>query len=205
MKAREKKTVDLTVMGVLVAVIFLLTYMPLKVGPIEMTLRMIPVVLGGILLGPLQGAILGGFFGLTSFFECFGLLGMPLSAFGSFMVGLDPALTAVMCFVPRIIMGFCAALIFKAFKEKNVAAHAVANISGALLNTVLFTGLLLLLFWSNPAFIAKMQEWGLDTSNLGLFVVAFVGLNGLIEALVCVFIGTAISKGVSKAVKVGEQ
>ncbi|MBQ9544836.1 MAG: ECF transporter S component [Clostridia bacterium] len=204
MKAKDKKTLDLTVMGVLVAVIFLLTYMPLKIGPIEMTLRMIPVVLGGILLGPVQGAILGGFFGLTSFFECFGLLGMPLSAFGSFMVGLDPVLTALMCFVPRIIMGFCAALIFRAFKQKSVVAHGVANVSGAVLNTVLFTGLLLILFWNNPAFIAKMQEWGLDTSNLGVFVVAFVGLNGLIEALVCVFLGTAISKNVSKAVKMGD-
>ena len=204
MKAREKKTVDLTVMGVLVAVIFMLTYMPFKLGAIEMTFRMIPVVLGGILLGPVQGAILGGFFGLTSFFECFGLLGMPLSAFGSFMVGLNPALTAVMCFAPRIIMGFCSALIYRSFGDKNVAAHAVANISGALLNTVLFTGLLLVLFWRNPDFIEKMQSWGLDTSNIGIFVVAFVGLNGLIEALVCVFIGTAVSKGVCKAVKMGD-
>lgn len=205
MKAREKKTLDLTVMGVLVAVIFLLTYMPLKVGAIEMTLRMIPVVLGGILLGPVQGAILGGFFGLTSFFECFGFLGMPLSAFGSFMAGLDPVLTAVMCFVPRIIMGFCAAMIFRAFKTKSVVAHGAANLSGALLNTVLFTGLLLVLFWGNPAFTEKMQSWGLDTSNVGIFVVAFVGLNGLIEALVCVFLGTAVSKGVSKAVKMGDR
>jgi len=202
----KNHTRNLTVIAVLFAVIMILTYMPMKVGPIEMTLRMIPVVLGGILLGPVAGAVLGGFFGLTSFFECFGLLGMPLSAFGSFMVGLDPVLTAVMCFVPRILMGLLAALIYKGLRKTNdTLALGVSNISGAILNTLFFMTALVLLFWNNPAFIEKMNSWGLDTSNLGLFTVAFVGVNGVVEAAVCAFLGTAVSKGVKKAVKFGDK
>ena len=199
-KTKRNHTRNLAVTALLFAVIVILTYMQMKIGVIEMTLRMIPVVLGGILLGPAYGALLGGFFGLTSFFECYGILGMPLSSFGMFMVGLDPYLTAVMCFVPRIIMGFLSALLYKGIAGKNrYAAHAVANVSGAVLNTVLFMSALILLFWKNPAFIAQMNGWGLATDNLWLFIVAFVGINGVVEAAVCAFLGTAVSVGVEKA------
>lgn len=199
----NKKTITLVQTALLTAVTILLAYMPMKVGAIEMTLRMIPVVLGGIIMGPWIGAFLGGIFGLTSLFECLGILGIPLSAFGSLIIGISPLRTIITVFVPRILMGFLSALIFRAIfkleKNKHWFSYLVSNISGALLNTVLFTSATLLLFSGNTEFTSTMSVWGIQTGNVWLFVVAFVGLNGIIEAAVCAFAGTAISKGVFTA------
>lgn len=60
---------------------------------------------------------------------------------------------------------------------------------GALFNTILFTGSLLLLFWHTD-FIQGLAAG----QNILAFVVGFVGLNGLVEALVCFVVSSAVSK-----------
>lgn len=196
-RKEENKVLYLVQLALLAAIIVILSVLPLRIGTIEMSLCMIPVVLGGIVMGPLAGSILGGFWGLCSYLQCFGLL-CP-SAFGAFVVGINPFYTAVMCFIPRIIVGFLSALIFKVLFKKDktrLLSYLAANLSGAVLNTVLFVGACILLFFGNAEFISQMQERGLNTDSVWLFVVGFVALNGVIEAVVCSTLGTAVSKGV---------
>ena len=204
MASTSLETRKLSQIGLLAALVILLGYMPMKVGAIEMTLMMIPVAFGAVIIGPLAGGILGGVFGLISFLQCFGILGFPPSAFGSFVFGLNPLGTIFMCFVPRIIMGVAVGWIFIGLEKVDKThffSYFVANISGALLNTLLFMGSLVAIFWNNQEFIAQMNEWGLATENLGAFLVAFVGLNGIVEAAVCAVLGTSVSKGVNTALK----
>ncbi|MBQ7160995.1 MAG: ECF transporter S component [Clostridia bacterium] len=199
-----KRTRKLTQLGLLAALVILFGYLPLKIGAIEMTLMMIPVTLGAILVGPLTGGILGGLFGLISFLQCFGALGFPASTFGNFVFGLNPAATVFMCFVPRILMGAAVGWIFRGLEKidkTHFISYLVSNVSGALLNTVLFMGSLIIFFWHDAAFLAQMNEWGLSTDKLGAFLVAFVGVNGIVEAAVCAVVGTAVSKGVNVAMK----
>ena len=71
----NQKTVRLSRLALFSALILLLNYTPLgyiRVFALEITLIIIPVTLGAMLLGPADGAILGGVFGLTSFATCFG-------------------------------------------------------------------------------------------------------------------------------------
>ena len=66
----NQKTVRLSRLALFSALILLLNYTPLgyiRVFALEITLIIIPVTLGAMLLGPADGAILGGVFGLTSF------------------------------------------------------------------------------------------------------------------------------------------
>ena len=200
----SQRTKRLAQLGLLAALVIVFGYLPLKFGTIEMTLMMIPVVLGAIMLGPLAGGILGGVFGLVSFLQCFGVMGLPFSVFGDFVFGINPAATVFMCFVPRILMGVCVGWIFRAlFKvdKTKILSYVAANLAGAVLNTVFFIGALLIFFWHDDAFITQMNAWGLSTEKLGAFLVAFVGVNGLVEAIVCAVLGTAISKGVHSALK----
>lgn len=199
-KKKKSNVFYLVELALLFAIIIVLTMLPIKIGTIEMSLCMIPVVLGGVVMGPAAGAILGGFFGLCSFSQCFGLLAP--SAFGAFILGISPVLTAIICFVPRIIMGYLSALIFKTLYSKGkvrIISYIAANLSGAVLNTVLFTGAVVLFFFGNEKFVAQMQTWGLNTNSVWVFVAAFVALNGIIEAIVCSTLGTAVSKGVHTA------
>ena len=73
---KRNKTLQLTRLGILSAIIIIMAFTPLgylKIGPLSITFLTVPVILGAMLLGPLNGAILGAVFGLTSFAQCFGL------------------------------------------------------------------------------------------------------------------------------------
>jgi len=203
-----KKSFDvkkLTRLALFCALVFLCAYIKIQVGLLEATVCMVPVAIGAILLGPAAGALLGAVFGLVSFLQCFaGVMALPPSVFGQFMVSLNPFLTAVMCFVPRILMGFCVGWIYRGLRKvdkKGIAAHTVANLSSAFLNTLFFMVALIALFWSNADFTAKMTEWGVDTSSIFVFFFVFVGWNALIELLVSGIIGSTISYRVENVLK----
>lgn len=201
MSKTSEKTLRLVQMGVLTAIMIIFAFTPigyLKVGAIEITFMTIPVAVGAMLLGPVCGAILGGIFGITSFIQCFGM-----SAFGVFMLGLNPVLTFLVCFIPRVLCGWCGGLIFKALRsidKTKMISYAVSSLSVAVLNTVFFMGSIILLFWQNDTFIGQMNEWGMATDTIWAFLVAFVGLNGVVEAAVSFVAGAAIAKVLAKFV-----
>ncbi len=184
-------------LAVLVAIIALLTFTPigyLKAGVVEITFLQIPVVIGAIFLGPKAGAFLGGIFGLTSFLQCVGVGAVP-SPFGAALLSVNPYLTAVLCIVPRILMGLLAGLIFRSFPKQKTAmrhvSYAVSSLSGALLNTLFFmTGLILL--FGRTEYILNMQ----GGKSVLAFLAGLVGVNGLIEAAACLVIGTALCEGI---------
>ena len=72
MKQRKANTRRLTQLALLLALVLIMSYTPLgylPVGPLTLSLLTIPVAIGAMLLGPAAGAVLGGAFGLTSFFN----------------------------------------------------------------------------------------------------------------------------------------
>ena len=73
--------------AVLTAIVVLMAFTPLgylRVGLVSITFLVIPVVIGGIVLGPVRGGFLGAVFGATSFIQCFGM-----DAFGTALLALD--------------------------------------------------------------------------------------------------------------------
>ena len=88
MKHRLHDVRYLVQLAVLTALLLLLEITGLgyiKTPVLEFTVMQVPVILGAIILGPGAGALLGGVFGLTSFWECFGksAFGMQASAVAS--------------------------------------------------------------------------------------------------------------------------
>ena len=188
--------------AILAAIIVILSFTPLgylKVGTIEITFIIIPVAVGAVVLGPVGGAVLGGVFGITSFIQCF-----TGSLFGGFLLGLNPVLTFVTCLIPRVLCGCLAGLLFKALAKKGkdgMLPYAAAGVATPLLNTLFFILSIVLFFWKNEAFISQMGSWGITTDNVWVFFIAFVGLNGLVEAIVGAIVGSAVSKGVMSFLK----
>ena len=86
----------------------------LKLGPLELTLIMVPVIIGAVTLGPAAGAFLGLVFGASSFIQCF-----SLSAFGAILISISVFKTLVVCVVPRVLAGWLTGLIFNAVTKKN--------------------------------------------------------------------------------------
>ena len=195
MKTRKQKNLLLVELAVFSAIIILMAFTPLgylQIGVVKMTLIMIPVAVGAITIGPAAGAFLGLVFGVTSFAQCFGL-----DAFGTALMAINPIYTFIMCIVPRALMGYLCGLIFKAVKKLNKStAYIAASVSGAVLNTVFFVGLLML-FFGRSDYIEGLR----GTAGLWTFLAAFVGLNGLIEIVVCSIVGAPAAAAIDTAVK----
>ena len=187
-----KNTKVLVTYASLTAIIFIMGFTPLgylKVGFVEITFLTIPVIVGAILLGKSAGAFLGGIFGLTSYIQCFGM-----SAFGAALLSVNWFYMLILCLVPRILMGFLCGLVFS--KVKGSCRFLAASISAPLLNTVLFTSFMILLF-RNSDYISNLVST-IGGNSLIKFAVAFVGINGLIEAVICAFVGSVVSAAVFK-------
>ena len=184
------RTVKMVLLAILAAIMLILAFTPLgylKVGIVEISFMMVPVAVGAIVLGPAAGAILGAVFGITSFIQA-----LSTSPFGAMLISINPFYTFILCMVPRILMGWLAGLIFQGlyrYENTKIISYGAASLSAALLNTLLFM-VFLILFFGNTDYIKNLQ------GNLSIiaFAVAFVGINGLVEAIATTILGGAIAR-----------
>lgn len=192
----KKKILTLTENAMLAAIVVLMAFTPigyLQLGLVKMTFIMIPVAVGAITLGEKSGAFLGLVFGITSFVQCFGL-----DIFGTTLMSINPIYTFIMCLIPRVLMGHLCGLVYKALARfKKGVAVVVASLSAPIFNTVFFMTLLML-FFGNSDYIMSMRA---GTENLWAFLVAFVGLNGIMEVVTTVLIAPPVALAVEKATK----
>ena len=193
---KNKHLLAMVKLAMLVALLMIFCFTPigfLKIGIVEITFNMIPVVIGAIVIGPAAGAFLGALFGAASFWQCFGQ-----STFGTLLFGVNPLFTVLICFVPRILAGLLPGLIFRAMTKKkdNITAYFVSAAVGSLTNTVLFVGGFCLLF--------KDTMLGMASDN-GLSPLAFIATAFLLNAAVELVANTAIVAAVSKAVTKAEK
>lgn len=185
-------------LALMVAIIFIMAFTPLgylRTPGLSITFLTVPVAVGAMILGPKGGAVCGLAFGITSLMQCFGT-----SAFGAMLLSINPFGTAFTCIVPRVLEGLLCGLIFKAVraKKKNLA-YFIGGLSCPVLNTILYMSSLVLFFY-NTDYIQGFVET-LGVSNPLTFVVAFVGAQGAIEAIVCTIVAAAIARALAAALK----
>lgn len=197
---RRSRTLFLTQFSLLLAIEAIVCFTPLgslPIGPLVATLSHIPVIVTAITLGLGAGALMGFFFGLFSFIvwtfstpnPLLAFLFTPVYAPGNFW-------SIVICFLPRILIGAVTALVFGALqkllekhgKEKlDFLSYTVSALCGALTNTALVCGI------GYFAFVKELGEaFGGDiVKNVFTFIIAFAGVNGLLEialAIVCAYV-----------------
>lgn len=163
------------------------------VGPLYMSFLTVPIAVGAMTMGPAAGAILGAVFGLVSFKDALSGLGMT----GVFFQ-ISPLNTFVLCVVMRVLMGFCVGLIFKALRlidRKGGWSYFIGALSAPLLNTLFFMGYIVAVFYQTEYIQGLVSTKG--ASNPLMFVVLLVGVQGLIEAIVCCAAGGVITRAVS--------
>lgn len=197
MKKNNFKPKELTLMGLLTAVLLMMSFTPigfLNIGPLAITLNMIPVAIGAIAIGPKGGAILGAVFGITSFLQCIGIGGT--SAMGVILFEISPVLAFIQRFVPRFVMGLATAFIYKLAKKaiNSTVASYIAGFCAAFLNTALFMTLLVLLFGRTDYMTELMGG-----KNVIVFICTFVGINAVFEMIASTLFTGIITKALEKA------
>lgn len=175
-------------------------FIPLPV--IKATTMHIPVILGAILLGPSGGALLGAVFGLCSIWANTTTPGLLAFAFSPFMtteglVGVFKSLWITLgC---RILLGFVAGWLWKAFKKMNVnelIAMPVTAAVSTILHTVLVMGSIYLLLAEQYA-AAKNVAF---SAVFGL-IMGTVTASGIPEAIAAAVLVTVIGKVLLRAMQ----
>lgn len=201
MKLEKISTKQIALYGLFVAMVFLLGFTPL--GYIYLPLASIttvhiPVIVGSYILGRKGGAVLGFFFGLTSFIKCF----TTPDAISAIVLGTSTGfglynlvLVAAVIFFPRILVGFFSASVYGLGTKKGIndgVAMGISAFVGSMTNTVFFLGGLYLL-----AFEQTAQAMGVAGEALLGTLLGIVALNGVIEAVAAVIISVAAGKAVT--------
>ncbi len=193
-KVEAKKIV---LLGLLTAILMLMSYTPLgylNIGPLAITLNIIPVAIAAITLGPAGGAVIGAVFGITSFLQCIGIGGT--SAMGAVLFGINPFLAFVQRFIPRVLDGFLTGLIFQGIRRKlgSTVSCFIAGFLSAFLNTAFFMTALVVLFGSTD-YIRELM----DGKNVFVFICTFVGINAVFEMIASTVISGAVGTALCKS------
>ena len=101
----------------------------------------------------------------------------------------------------RVLEGWITGLIFAALHKSPAKkfSYYIASLACPLLNTFFFMGFLCLFFYNTDYIQGIVSTLGV--SNPIVFVAAFVGVQGLIEAGFCFVVGSIVSKALSVALK----
>ena len=170
-------------------------------GPLNMSFLTVPVAVGAMLLGPIPGAILGATFGFSSFWDAM----TGRSVMTGFFFSIKPFETFLLCVGMRALMGLATGAVFRlvrrADRRKTVCWFA-GGLAAPLLNTCFFMGFIVAVFYNTEMVQNLVAKTG--AANPFMFVVLLVGVQGLVEAVVCTAVAGTAAKGVSKAIKTTE-
>jgi len=200
MENKQFNTKNLVTMGLLVAIVLIMSTTPLgtlPVGPLSITLNMIPIAIAAIAVGPVGGLIVGGVFGLYSFLQAMGI-GVP-SGMGILTFSISPFLTFVQRFISRALTGLLLGYIFKGLKKviDERLSMFITGACAAILNFIFFMGLLWACFGTNPTFNQYLNNNIGKTSMITYIAGTFVS-NTIFEiistTLFVGIIGTALKK-----------
>ena len=188
MKVKSKNTKKLEVrkmaiIGVLAAISIMLSMTPLgfiPIGPINLTIMHIPVIIGAVLEGPLVGIIVGLIFGFTSL-----LRAITMPTITNFAL-INPLVSIL----PRVLIGIVAIYVYKLtikLTKNALVSGWITGVMGSLVNTVGVLGMTYILYGARYA-----EALGKSASAAKTLILTLIATNGVPEAIVGGFVVSAI-------------
>lgn len=194
-------TKRLVLLAMLAGILLVMSFTPLgylNIGPLAISLNMIPVAIGAAALGPFGGAVLGAIFGITSCLQCIGIGGV--SQMGVLLFEISPVLAFAQRLIPRILAGWISGWIYLGMKKVSgtTVSAFVTGFCAALLNTALFMLALVLLF-GNTEYLQGL----IGGRNILVFICAFVGINAVVEMLAATAVVGTVCSALSRSRLIG--
>ena len=189
---KEKENVyQLTLISMMVALLIMQTFVPIlgyiPLGPIDVTIVHITVILSAVLFGAKFGTIIGTIWGALSMLRAF-IQPTPFN-----IVFLNPLISIL----PRLLVGLISASVFGILKDRmpRTGAYAVTAAVGTLTNTVLVLGSIYL--FASEAYAGAL---GISESALLGALGTIVATNGVIEMIAAVIILPVLALALEKFV-----
>ena len=187
------KTQRMVGLAIFTAVIIVLQLVAtfVKVGPISITLTLVPIVVGAAVYGKGAGAYLGGVFSVVVLICCI----TGADAGGAMIWNANPFLCILVCMVKGVAAGFVAGLVYRLIAPKSViGGPAVAAVLSPIVNTGIFC--LGLILFVRPVLIS----WAGGTDVLYYIIFSLLGINFLVELGVNIVLSPIVVR-ILKAVK----
>ena len=163
----------------------------IKVGPIPITLTLVPIVIGAVLYGPGAGALLGAIFGLVT--AVAGLTGYDAGT--QALTQASPVWTILTCFVKATAAGWVAGLVYRALRKKQTLGCVLAAMSAPVANTGIF------LLAMTTVLRSSLEAWAGGTDMVYYVFVVLTGVNFLVEFGVNAVLSAAIARIVKAVAK----
>lgn len=165
-----------TIRSILIAIIILQDFVPflgnIPVGPLSITTMHVTVIIAAIVVGPVDGAIIGGVWGILTWVRAFVAPSSPLAP----LVMVNPLVSVV----PRIMIGLVAGYLYRwlaRLSKQPRLAMILAGIAGSLTNTGLVLGAIAL-FYRTPA---VARAYGVNVDHLLPALETIMATSGLAE------------------------
>ena len=155
-----------------------------RIGATSLSFVLIPIVLGGILLGPLAGGVLGFVFGFVTLMYGFGA-----DPFTTYLLNDSPVMTVLICIVKGTAAGIVPAYLYKLVAKKNVLAGVFVAAAAA---PVVNTGLFIVGCFMISKTIAAVAGEGVSVAYF-LFI-GCAGFNFLIEFAINLVLSPAVQR-----------
>ena len=181
-RSNHASVVRLTSLAILAALVVVLQTVAsgIRIGPVPISLTLVPIVVGAILFGPGAGAGLGAVFGIVCLIA--GITGAD--QFTNVLWVASPFWLVVVCVGKAVLCGLCAGLVAKALRQRQT----ISCILAAFVNTGVFAiGML-------TVFKPVLQDYAGGTNIVYFLFVAFIGVNFLVEFAVNAALSAAIAR-----------
>lgn len=187
----KKSIVKMTQLSILTAfvIVFQMLGSFIHIGPTSISLVLIPIVMGGVLLGPACGSFLGIVFGIITLIS--GITGAD--GFTNILFTAQPVATALICLVKAYLAGLGAGLVYKALKKVN---SVLASVAAAAAAPIINTGIFVLggLFLVNKTLEQNLTLFGAEGQTVTYFVIIVcAGINFIAEFIVNIIVSPAIN------------
>lgn len=206
---RRSRTLFLTQFSILIAIEAIVAFTPLgslPIGPLVATLAHVPVIIAAISLGTGAGTALGFVAGLFSFIvwtfmppnPALAFVFTPFYSFGEFHGNFW---SLIICFVPRILIGTFAGLVYRGMCrvcKADAVNMGLAAVAGTLANTLLVLGGIYVAFGVDYA-AANGIAYDLLLGAIG----TVIATNGLLEIAVAIVAAIAVCTALKKVLKHG--
>lgn len=191
---KRTQTRRMVQIALLAAIEIILTLLFIPVGTINLNFGLVPIVIAGVFLSPLCGALIGGVSGIVTMIQV--LTGQ--SVFYTFLVATNPVAASLLCVVKTAAAGYFAGLAFhllsRICKRPSVCTLVSAILCPAV-NTGIFALGMLTVFGKSLMADPVISTW--STGGLvALVFVVLIGVNFFVEEalniIVCPVLGKAL-------------
>ena len=165
-------TRQIVITGLMLALMIVLQVIGnyLQIGPVNINISLVAIVLAAVIAGPVSGAIVGFFNGVMALLSPSTIaVFMPVSVLG----------TVLACLLKCTLAGFVCGLVFNLLKKKN---QTIALIISSLLVPIINTGIFIIfaLIFFRPILESNVSS-GAFPNIWMVLIVGFIGLNFLVE------------------------